>query len=300
MKLLTSPLRYLYEILSRAFYPFLIALGFGRYLQTKRTFWGVLFLGSFIPGVLYAGLTIAKAPVAYICLLLCFYFYVYRGGKVGTKFILLIAFSVITFPLFVILQQYKGEVHLVAALQGMGQRVFYLPAELLYYYFEIFPHAMPYQYGKTIEKVAILMGNETFDVMNFVGRYVYPNAPFSITANAPFLGNLNADFGMPGVLVGGVLDGMIIQAAQIYVVRRGKSALSLALYVNLAYGLGVINAGPLPIALLSSGPIFVLFLAWTMTTLDSMILSAVRIRHRWRHLGNPSAPRGILPRQFKE
>ncbi len=284
LKLLNSPLRYVYNILSSSLYPLLIVFGFGRFLQTKRRLWAVLFMGSLIPGLLFAAFTTAKAPAAAICVMLCLYFYFHRSGRIGTKFILLFLTSLLGFPLFVIMQVYAGlpESSLVSAFQSVGHRLFYLPAEVLYYYFEAFPRVFPYQHGKTIEKFAILIGEKTADSANMVGRYMYQFGMYSVSANAPFLGNLHADFGIPGVLVGGFLAGVILQVIQIYLVRQGKSILSLTTYAIFVYKFTGLSSTALPIVLLSDGPIFIVLLGWTMTAFDSMILSALRI-HRSPH-----------------
>lgn len=306
MKLLDSPLRYAYEVLKNAVYPLLIVLALGRYLQTKQRSWGALFLASLISGVLYAGFTIAKAPVAIIFLLVFLYIYLHRGGRAGPRLVVLGLVVVFAFPLLVSMQLYSGG-NVMSHLEGLGERIFYLPAEVLYYYFEVFPEEVPYQHGKTIQKLAMLLGEQAFDSENYVGRYMRPDAFYSINANAAFLGNLNADFGIPGVLAGGFLVGLIMQVAQIYLVRRGKSVLILTIYAILLHSFGQLDSSSLPAALLSGGPVFVLLIAWVMTFLNSMILSALRIRRRAAHLENPhrvgpgelKVPRGGLPSQFR-
>ena len=290
LKLLNSPLVYAYNLLSSTLYRFLIVFAFGRYLLTRRVSWALLFLGSLIPGLLYAGFTIAKAPAAATCLILCVYFYFHRRGKVGWKFILLCVFSLLAFPLFVMMQQFAGapNADLLSALQAVGTRLFSSTVKVLYYYFEVFPHVVPYQHGKTIGKLATLMGERTFDSANVVGRYMLPKAIYSVNANAPFLGNLNADFGMAGVLVGGFVAGMILEVAQIYLVRRGKSVLNLTIYAIFFYESTELSSSALPVVLLGNGPIFVLLLAWAMTILDSMMQSALRIRRRSSRLRAPT------------
>lgn len=279
LKLLDSPLRYAYATLPKSLYPLLIAFSFGRYLLTRQRSWAVLFLASLLPGVLFAGFTIAKGPVAALFLILCLYFYLYRSGKVGGKFVLLCVASILGYPLFVQMQVYAGSKgsDLLSQLQAIGERMFYLPAEVLYYYFRVFPHVVPYQHGRTIGKFAMLLGEKTFDSPNTVGRYMRPYGLYTINANAAFLGDLNADFGIAGILTGGFLAGVIMEVAQIYLVRRGKSALTLSIYANFIEAFHELNSASLPSILLSQGPAFILVVAWTMVTLDSMILSALRI-----------------------
>lgn len=268
LKLLDSPLRYAYMMLSSTFYPFLILLAFGQYLQTKRKTWLWLFVASFLSGGLFSGFTIAKAPVAILFLMVCACYYLYKGGRVGGKFVISLVVLFLAFPIFVVVREYGG-VGLVAAMKGIGDRMFYGPALVLYYYFEVFPDVAPYQYGATIGKLAWILGRKVFDSANFVGLYAFPGGLASVTANAAFLGNMNADFGMVGCLISGLLVGVIMQAAQIYIVRRGKSPMNLAIYSFLLFHFATLNSSALPTALLSEGAFSVFLLAWTMRAIDS-------------------------------
>ena len=278
-KLSDSPLNYLYGISETILYPFLIVLAFGKYLHTKRWSWALCFWASFIPGLLFIGSSTAKAPVARIFLVLCGYFYLWRRGKVEATFGVSFIILFFAFPIFVTLQKYSGFVHLGPALQEMGRRLFYAPAECLYYYFEVFPHVVPYQHGATIGKFAMLIGQQPFDAANVVGRYMEPKAFFTTNATAPFLGSLNADFGMIGVLLGGILAGAVMQAAQSFVVRSGKSVLALTMYVLFLRSLMDISTTALAIVLMSSGTAFVFLLKWTVSGLDSVVGGALRTSH---------------------
>jgi hypothetical protein len=283
LKLLDSQLRYLYPVLSSAIYPLLIALGFARFLQTRSALWTALFLGTLIPGLLYAGFTIQKGPVAIILLMLFLQYYIFKGGKIRAKLVLSGLAVVMGFPVLVEMLMYAGEKNTTigASLWALGDRMFYIPAEVLYYRFEMFPYAYPYQHGKSIGKLANLTGDQAFEADNVVGRYMRPYAPYSIMANAPFVGNLHVDFGLAGVLVGGVVAGMILQVAQVYVIRRGKTCLSLALYANFLHNFLALSAAALPVVLMSNGPFFIVLMAWMMMVLESIILRALRSRHSY-------------------
>ena len=268
LKLLDSPLRYAYSLLMSTLYPFLILFAFSRYLQTRQKSWGWLFAASLLSGGMFSAFTIAKSPVAALFLMVCACYYLYRGGKVGGKFILSFVVLFLAFPFFVIVREYGGGVDPVVA---MGHRIFYAPALGLYYYFEVFPDVVPYQYGGTIGKLAWILGRQPFQSENFVGLYASPHTGASVNANAAFLGNMNADFGMVGCLIGGLLVGIIMQAAQIYIVRHGKSAMSVAVYSFLLFHFALLNSSALPVVLLSHGAMLVFLVAWTMRAIDSVL-----------------------------
>jgi oligosaccharide repeat unit polymerase len=268
LKLLDSPLRYAYSVLRSTLYPFLILLAFGRYLQTKQKTWGWLFVASLLSGTMFAAFTIAKFPVAAIFLMLCACYYLYKRGRVGAKFVISLVALFLAFPFFVILREYAGEVN---PFIGMGRRLFYVPASVLYYYFEVFPDVVPYQYGATIDKLAWILGRKPFESTYFITSYSLPYAMASSTAPAAFLGNMNADFGMVGCLVGGFLVGVIMQATQIYLVRRGKSPMSVAMYSFLLFTFALLSFTALPVVLLSNGAMLVFLLAWTVRRVDSVL-----------------------------
>jgi oligosaccharide repeat unit polymerase len=276
-KLSTSSLHYLYGVVESTLFPFLIVLGFGAWLATKCRSWAWRFAIALIAGVLFAGASTAKAPVATIFLVLCAFFYLFRRGKVRSRAIVLFLALFLAFPVFVTMQKNAGHTNFRATMSAIGRRMFYTPAECLYYYFEVFPHAVPYQHGRTIGRLAILAGDKPADAANIVGRYMFPEAFYSINATAPFIGNLNADFGMTGVLVGGLLAGVVLQSAQIYVVRRGKSILTLAIYASLLRDLMYLNTTALPIVILSQGTVFVILLAWSVSAIDTVVTRALRL-----------------------
>jgi hypothetical protein len=255
------------------FYPFLILLAFGQYLQTRQKTWGWLFVASFLSGSMFAGFTIAKAPVAALFLMVCTCYYLYKGGRVGGRFVISLVVLFLAFPFFVIVREYAGQIDPLTPIEDIGRRLFYMPALVLYYYFEVFPDVVPYQYGATIGKLALILGRKPFNSANFVGLYARPHAMASINANAAFLGNMNADFGLAGCLIGGVLVGVLLQAAQIYVVRRGKSPMNMAIYSFLLFDFAVLNSSALPVVLLSHGAMSVFLLVWTMRAVDSVLPS---------------------------
>jgi hypothetical protein len=106
------------------------------------------------------------------------------------------------------------------------------------------------------------MGWAPFDTPNYVGVYGYPGDLETISANGAFLANLNADFGMPGVLLGGVLTGFVMEWFHIYAVRRKKTVIAIALYSFLTYSFWVLHSSSLPIVLASNGVIMVTMISW--------------------------------------
>ena len=263
-KLLGSPLTYAYYLVRSLLYPMLILISLGCYLATRGRLWLFLFVSSFVAGVLYAALSLAKAPVAIVCALLGFYFYYFRRGRLPKRLVAFLLALTLLFPFVVVLSVSSADsgVGPQEALQGIASRLFYVPAEVAYYYFEVFPKQMPYLHGRSINKLARLLMMTPFDTPNYIGQYAYPSALESISANAVFLGDLNADFGLWGVLLGGIAAGFVMQALHIHVFRRPKTVFSLACYSFLVVAFWFLHSTSLPVVLLSDGAILAVCLAW--------------------------------------
>jgi len=263
LKLLDSNFSYAYGILGGVLFPFLILISLGFYLHTKRKPWRRLFLLSLFAGIFYASLTIAKSPVAAIFLMVALFMYFYRGGTISWKVLAGFLILILVFPLAVVLGiSFGTDIGVPQALAAIGTRLFYRPSEVLYYYFEVFPSHVGYLHGRSVGKLAWLLGSRYFDTPNFVGVYGFkgPETLDTISANAAFIGNLNADFGMWGVLLGGVLAGAIMQATHVHLVRRRKSIPVLACYAFLVFAFWNLQNTALPVVLATDGVILSLVL----------------------------------------
>jgi oligosaccharide repeat unit polymerase len=262
-KFLDSPLLYVFSVLRSVIFPFLVILSLGFYLQTRKKLWRNLFVGTLTVAVFYCSLSVAKLPVAALVALIGFLIYYKRGGVISRKVIAGLLIGMLLFPFAVVLTAYEGESSSLDALYFIGNRLFYVPSEVVYYYFEVFPAQHPYLNGRSIDKFARLMGWAPFNTPNYVGVYAArPGDLETVSFNAAFIADLNADFGMPGVILGGILAGLIMQWFHIYAVRLRKTATVVALYSFLAYTFWFLNSTSLPIVLLSNGAIIVLVISW--------------------------------------
>jgi hypothetical protein len=100
------------------------------------------------------------------------------------------------------------------------------------------------------------------DTPNLVGQYAQPGGLASLSYNGAFISDMHADFGLAGVLIGGVLAGIIMQLFHIYVVRKRKTVCSVAAYCILVYTLWFLNSTSLPVVLASDGALAALALLW--------------------------------------
>jgi hypothetical protein len=267
-KLLNSPLTYVYAVFRGSVFPFLAMVALGRYRLRKEVIWKRLFWVSLACAVGYASLTIEKSPVATIFGLLFLFSYLFKGGRLSKKTTIAFPIIFLAFPALVMLLSYQGsEAGTIASLiQAIGQRIFYGPAQIAYAYFELFPAIIPFQHGASLVKLAHILGWKTLDIPNVVGLYVTGGIGGidSVSANGCFIGNLNADFGLPAVVIGGVFAGLVMQMATVYFVRRPKSVANIAGYAACMWSFGLLVASPLPTVLLSGGVAFAVLLAWCL------------------------------------
>jgi oligosaccharide repeat unit polymerase len=279
-KLLDSPFLYIYSILRAVVYPFLIMISIGAYLVTRSRKWLWRSVAALIAGVLYAALTIAKGPVAIIFLMTAVFAYYYRHGRLSRRAMAAFLVIILLFPVLVVAWAYVGTnldfEQIGEVFQAIGDRVFHIPAEMVYSYFEFFPAHMGHLHGASIGLLSTVLGMNHVDTPNVVGQFIYPYGIESISANAAFIGDLYADFGMTGVLIGGVLAGFIMQALHIYVIRRRKTIITLAVYAFLLVTFLLLHSTALPQILASNGAILIFLIAWAFEKQSSS--AAVRLQ----------------------
>ena len=252
---------YMVFVLKSLLYPFLVSVALGAYMMSRKKSWLLMLLVIGCAGLFCALATTSKGQAASIVLVACVFFYVYKGGRLGGKFTLAAAASILLLPLalFYLLYPQGG---LALALKNIVLRLCYSPADMVYYYFEVFPDYVNYLYGASIGKVAWLFGLDFFDAPVYVAAHLNNFAYQYGSANAAFIADANANFGMPGVLIMGVLAGFTMQCAQVYIMRLRKTVISMALYAYLLYAFWQLNSDSLQLTLMSGGVIFALLLFW--------------------------------------
>ena len=261
-KLLDSPFVYFYDIARHVLFPFVIALSLGYYLTTRRTIWLVLFLLSALVGLFYAAASAAKAPAAVIVLVTVMLVYLYRRGRMGWRAVTLGITGVFVFPAAVVYQSVSGlGVGADAIALALLRRIFYVPAEVLYQYFVVVPDMVPYLYGRTIGRVQWILGErDAVNIANVVFRHMFPERVSTGLSNTSFLGYLHADFGVPGILLGGAIAGALLQLCQMWLTRRPKTVVTLAAYSYFLWVAWKVNSQSLTQIMLSGGVIIILVL----------------------------------------
>jgi len=243
-KLLDGGILYAFAWLRNTVWPFLILLTFAMFYTRRSRGWLALFMLSLFAGSFYAALSTARGPLAMIAFDLVLILYLLRKGRFRLRTYGAALVGVFSLPvLFTALRSSGGWslslTRLIDVLYSVViRRVFILPADVLASYFEVFPSVHPHLAGASLS-IASLWGVVPFDVGNYVAMY-RGGTIATATSNAAFIGSAWADFGWSGVLGFGLLLGVLLQMANLWVVRRRKTPTSYVLFVlfgAVAFGL---------------------------------------------------------------
>jgi oligosaccharide repeat unit polymerase len=271
-KLLESPLIYPYAWLRTLIFPLLMMLSLGYYFLVRQRIWLLLFFLSLVIGVTYAAFSMAKMPVASVFLILVLFLYIYKSGHIKKKYLIIAPGFILGFPFVAfILSNYGSGYGLFSAIKSIIRRLFYVQAYVLYNYFEVFPARVGHLYGRSIGRLADLMGWEYFNTANYVFHHIFPHGVETGQSNTAFIGNLHADFGIWGVIFGGLVTGFLIQTIQIYILRKEKTILSLAIYSFMIYAFWLLNITALPGILLSYGVLVAIILLLLVKNLEDFL-----------------------------
>jgi oligosaccharide repeat unit polymerase len=253
-------------------FPFLVIYSFLSFLVTREKRWLFLFGLNLVHSVFYAALSIARAPVAALVLRLVLAWHYFRLCVIGKFQTALVIFLVLFFPLLVTTLAY-GHENPASGLTAVIRRLFITPADDLYVYFQAFPVYFDFQQGGTLLKPFLhLFRQDHFYIENEIYKFQFPFSDIkSGHANAAFLGNLYADFGPFGSIIGSIFTGLIIQFFNIFLCRSEKNIMNVTLYAYLVYSLWIINFGSLTSVLGTNGVIFIFLMPVVYTFLDKVL-----------------------------
>jgi oligosaccharide repeat unit polymerase len=259
VKLLQSNMAYVYDVLAKVVFPILVMITGLRWLYLRTVWNRTVFFGTFILAVFYCGMTLEKSPVGLAVLCLVLAIYMRRKGEFK-KEIWLVPIGIFGFPIVVFLYEFANSAFITGRdlLSAVPVRLFYGGAQVLFYYFDLVPETIPYQNGATIGKLAMLMGMPQSNIANYAGLRIDPTLPKSVTANAPFLGTLYADWGLTGVILGCVITGVIIALLQNYLISRPKTLRNMCIYGFVMLKITLLALAALPYVLGSGGVLIVM------------------------------------------
>jgi|AntAceMinimDraft_10_1070366.scaffolds.fasta_scaffold18280_1 oligosaccharide repeat unit polymerase len=203
--------KYLFSWLNKIFLPLGILGSLFLTILYKKRKYIKLFMVYLFVGLFNNSLTIAKAPTAAIILsILLFYFLMKQ--KVTFKFIISSIIMVFAFPFTIIYFSSIPEIRQFDNLliNGMLNRIFVIPSEVLYQYFRIFPNMHSFLQGRGTNLFAWFYPEGNFHIINYVAKIWWDAPQTTGSANAIYLGNFWADFGWAGIIIVTFLIGMFV------------------------------------------------------------------------------------------
>jgi oligosaccharide repeat unit polymerase len=203
---------YVWHFSRMVFIPFLVSYYFVKYLE-KRTS-STLFITILLFGIVNNALSGAKAPVAMIFLIMAVTYFNLKG-KVEVMRLLYAAIGILVFPF--VIEFIYSDLNFFDALEHFlikfVDRFSYETFDRTLSYFDIFPHQQEYLGGRTNSLFLLFTGNEYFNVQNFVFLERLDSLKDHLlygSANAHFIGYMNADFGILGVMISSFIIGFIM------------------------------------------------------------------------------------------
>lgn len=225
---------YFYQGYFQQFYvvilPFVTIYVGSQYLHNRKAKLLILWLVLGIITSFFLTLSLQRWPFMFFIIMNYVLYASYIGRiRVGHA----LAFTALALSLFGFLTYIRGYQSLAVVLLWIQERLFVTNVDVLYSIFEMFPRHFSYFGGQAFlsDIRGVLPGPDVaFARWSYDAVYqVYGNG----TAPTIFWGELYADFGLPGVLVGSLAAGFVIQWVHIAFLRGVKDLLRLIIYTIL-------------------------------------------------------------------
>lgn len=231
---------YFWHFSRMVFVPFLVIFSFIKFIgyKNKKTFFTFMFV--LIVGVFNNSLSGAKAPVA--MLFLCMFIaYVILKGDFKFKYLVVAVIFIFIFP-FVVEYTYSENSFLDTLglfTEKVIKRFSYETFDRTLSYFDSFPYVIDYLGGRTNSLFMLFSQENYFNVQNFIfiERLDGDIKEHLLhgSANAHFIGYMNADFGLLGVFSSCLVMGVIIGFLDVKASPRISGPESFALYIVMAF-----------------------------------------------------------------
>lgn len=265
LKLLPASLAFVFGIVRGLVLPYLTALTLLEARRTKSLRWWLLFACAATVSFAFAAATLEKSVVGGLLIIVYLSTVIASGRHLTPRRIAVVGLIGLAFPLFVVLGTLGFDMSRFGdSVQAIGRRVFYLPSEVLYRYFDYFPTQRPHLMGRTWPYVSKFLPGGNFPIEHAIYRFGYGDrvgAVASGSANAAYPGALWADFGWFGIVIGGLVLGVLLRSLQQLGDRLPHSASTVAYRAILAYQVVALSATSFAGLLDPLGPGFAVVLA---------------------------------------
>jgi hypothetical protein len=254
LKLISGRIVYVYALLRSVLFPYVAMLSVIIASTTARPIWLAIATLSIFGNVVMASATLEKSPLAASFIMLCFTWLLLRRKPLSPKRLFLIALVALAFPAFILLAVYQFDIPFSSLVDALWERLFIVPAEVLYFHFEYFPSMHEFLWGRTLPFLSKLLPGGPFAITNELCLYIIPDtAILSCSANAAYPAALWADFGWLGIIIGSFIVGGMIQGLQFVTQALPKSGPTVVLQAFLAFQVIFLTSAALPDVIFANG-----------------------------------------------
>jgi oligosaccharide repeat unit polymerase len=158
-----------------------------------------------------AALTTEKSTVGRVILVLTIAAFISSGRRPTWRWLVPIAVVFLLFP-FAISRATNSSLNSNAAIvELLGERMFRVPTNVHYHYVAYVDEDLEsWLLGRTIPNLGAVSPGPAVNLTGDVQARIFPEAVVRGNANGSYLSNFYADFGMIGVLLGGLLTGLML------------------------------------------------------------------------------------------
>jgi len=203
----------------------------------------IIAYGVFVYGFFVNIITLEKSPAASLLLSILVAIYL-SSKKRDIRLILLSVGLSLSIPLVIwyLLQFGRDDIWQVIFM-SLALRLFVIPADVLAQYFVVFPGIEGHLLGRSSQLFSWMHVEGTFPVSNFVMRIWLDNPETTGFANAIYLGNYWADFGIYGVILAHVVFGLILQLTYATYVKSSNYNVDLKYIIGIAISIPIFTFG---------------------------------------------------------
>lgn len=223
-------IRLVFYLVGWSTYMFIPLLGMAAQTRNKQTGdskWFVLYILCFLFALFFGMWDAYKSPGARITMIFLAGTLLIRG-RISWKILLGVGL-VIALPLAVAVATHPASMERSQIYSAMFTRAFAAPAQVTYYYFELFPTVEAHTWGRGTFVLGDLLGRGNAMIPLMVARYVSHDPRTSTFLNCGFIGTGWAEFSYMGVLVYSMLGGGLAQFVQNFIMRRAVTGKRLEL-----------------------------------------------------------------------
>ncbi len=272
LKNIPGPVKHIYGLLRQVLFPYTTLMLLVIANKLKTWWWKLVFLASFGGNLIMAGATLEKSPAAAFMIMLCVTWLLLKSQEFSLSRLTTIVAVSLGFPMFVVFALYQFNIELIRVFNAIADRLLFVPANVLFYYFDYVPNHQDFLLGRTLPFVGKLFPEGFFQIANAMCLYIFPDAAIqTCNSNAAYPGYLWADFGWFGIVIGSLICGIILQGIQVLIMGLPKSAPTLALQAMLIYQVVDLSSTSLPGFLLSTGAAYEILLTVLLLALSATI-----------------------------